>query len=359
MRRTQHWQVIVFVAMAFLLSWGFDLVLTAVSGGTSYPELGMTPWGMLAPACAALVLQLFILRDSPIRFHTLSREVRWIFLSYLLLTVAYGVVTILAAALPGATALLRGIGAVLMTAWTMATLYLGGQSAPQARERAGLNLGHVRYGQRCILGTVAFFLSQAGLNLLFGLGDWQGRQAVLYGLPIPQTWYLPALVALFVGVAVIGTPLSGLAAVFGEEYGWRGYLQGSLNSLGKVRSAILVGLVWGAWHVPVILRGAHTYPPTLLGVLLGIVFFVLWGLIQSYAVLKTGGIWVPAFVHGVVNSVYAFTLNYLVRPRDSVLSFGLGVYGLACLAVLAGAILRDPVWREVPKPEVPSMAVHG
>jgi membrane protease YdiL (CAAX protease family) len=358
MRRTQLWQVIVFVAMTFLLSWGFDLTLTAASGGTSYPELGMTPWGMLAPAFAALVLRLFLFHDSPIRFRTLSTGVRWIFLSYLLLAVAYGVVTILAAALPAAQVALQGIGAVLLTAWTMAILFLGGQSDPQARERAGLNLGNVRYGQRFILGAVAFFLSQAGLNLLFGLGDWQGKKAAIYGLPVPPAWYLPTLVLLFVGVTVIGTPLSGLAAVFGEEYGWRGHLRGALDPLGKVRSALLVGLVWGVWHVPVILRGAHTYPPTWLGVLLGMVFFVLWGLVQSYAVLKTGGIWVPAFMHGVVNSVYAFTLNYVARPRDTVLSFGLGVYGLACLAVLVGAIMRDRVWRGVSEPRVASTAAQ-
>lgn len=355
-KRMQIWRVIVFVAMTFLLSWGFDLILTAIGGDTSYPELGMTPWGMLAPAFTALVLQLYLLPDSPMRSRALSTGVRWILISYLMLTVAYGVVTILAAALPAAQTALRGIGAVLVTAWTMAILFLGGRSDPQMRRRAGLNLGNVRNGQRLILGVVVFLLLQAGLNLLFGLGDWQGTKAAIYGVPVPQAWYLPALVVLFVGVTVIGTPLSGLAAVFGEEYGWRGYLQGSLNPLGKVKSAILVGLVWGVWHVPVILRGAHTYPPTLLGVLLGMVFFVLWGLIQSYAVLKTGGIWVPAFMHGVVNSVYAFTVNYVVRPRDRVLSFGLGVYGLACLAVLTGAIMRDRVWREGPRPKAAATA---
>jgi hypothetical protein len=65
---------------------------------------------------------------------------------------------------------------------------------------------------------------------------------------------------------------------------------------------------------------------------------------------------VPAFMHGVVNSVYAFTVNYVVRPRDRVLSFGLGVYGLACLAVLTGAIMRDRVWREGPRPKAAATA---
>lgn len=85
-------------------------------------------------------------------------------------------------------------------------------------------------------------------------------------------------------------------------------------------------------------------PPTILGVGLGLVFFVLWGFVQSYAVVKARSIWVAAFLHGLVNSVYAFTLEYVVRPEDKVLSFGLGVYGLACLGVVALFVLRDVVW---------------
>lgn len=344
-RRRTAWHTILFVALTFTLSWGFDLLLTVINGG-AYPDLAMTPWGMLAPAFAAIVLQVFAFRDSPISLQVLDAGVRWIFTGYLLLTVIYGAVTVLAVALPAARVALQGAGAVVLTVWTMLVLFTGGQSDREARQRAGLSLGSVRYGQRFVLGVAAFILLQAGLNLLFSLGGLQGKQATIYGLPIPAAWYVPALIVLFIAVSLIGMPLSGLAAVFGEEYGWRGFMQGRLNSLGRVSSALIVGLVWGVWHVPIILRGAHTYPPTWLGLLLGLAFFALWGLVQSYAVLKTGGIWVPVFMHGVVNSVYAFALTYVARPRDRVLSFGLGVYGLLCLAVLVALILRDPVWWE-------------
>jgi hypothetical protein len=50
-------------------------------------------------------------------------------------------------------------------------------------------------------------------------------------------------------------------------------------------------------------------------------------------------------MHGVMNSIYAFVVNYLMRPEDRVFSFGLGIFGLACLALVVLAILRDPVWR--------------
>jgi membrane protease YdiL (CAAX protease family) len=190
---------------------------------------------------------------------------------------------------------------------------------------------------------VAFLLLQPALNLVFGLGTFQGIREQVYGLAVPRALYPVALV-LALALAATGTPLSGLASTFGEEVGWRGILQGAWLRYGKRRAALLVGLVWGLWHVPVIAGGIHTYPPTPLGYALALVFFVLWGVVQSYAVLKTGSIWVAAFLHALVNSVYAFTLTYLVRPADKIGSFGLGLYGLLCLAPIALLLLRDPVW---------------
>ncbi len=49
------------------------------------------------------------------------------------------------------------------------------------------------------------------------------------------------------------------------------------------------------------------------------------------------------FLYGQAG-VDAFTLTYLVRPYDPVLSFGLGVFGLAVLTLIVFWLLRDPVW---------------
>ncbi|MFO7742820.1 MAG: CPBP family intramembrane glutamic endopeptidase [Anaerolineae bacterium] len=245
--------------------------------------------------------------------------------------------------IPGQPTVIQGMGSMLLTLWTLLFLLVMGQSSKEELEEAGLQIGDTDWGLRLPVGVVLFFALQAGLNLLLGLGQFQGPREQVYGVPVPENLYPLGLVAAF-GLAVTGVPLTGLAVVFGEEYGWRGFLQDELTPLGKRRGALLVGLVWGLWHIPVVLSGAHTYPATALGVGLGLVFFVLWGLVQSYAVLKTGGIWVAAFLHGLVNSVYAYGLEYVVRPDDKVFSFGLGVYGLACLALIVGFILRDPIW---------------
>jgi membrane protease YdiL (CAAX protease family) len=58
---------------------------------------------------------------------------------------------------------------------------------------------------------------------------------------------------IFVGVPV------GAALAFGEEFGWRGYLLPKLLPLGEVKAAVIVGLIWGPWHLPVLIVGLN-YP---------------------------------------------------------------------------------------------------
>jgi membrane protease YdiL (CAAX protease family) len=333
-----------FLILVFGLSWSFDLAIALTIGHPAFLELGLAPWSMFVPASVALTLQIFIFRDSPIHIRRCRGRSILIPISFLVLTVLYGPITLLAIAIPSQRSTFGGPGNLLSTLWTLALFTLYGQVGEGGFRRVGLPLGDRGKGFKVAVGAVVFLLAQSALNLVFRLGSFQGIQDQIYGIAIPPALYPVALVLAFI-LAVTGTPLAGLAATFGEEYAWRGVLQSAWLRFGKRRAALLVGLVWGFWHTPVILGGIHTYPPTLLGGLLALIFFVLWGVVQSYAVLKTGSIWVVAILHGLVNSVYAFSLTYLVRPVDKVWSFGLGIYGLLCLTPIVFLILRDPVWQ--------------
>ena len=334
----------VFLLLTFALSWGFHLLIAVTIGHETYLELGVSPLGMFFPAFVALILRLFVFKDSPVHFRRYQEKPRWILYGFLLLTVVYGTVTLTGVLLvQGRPAVFQGVGNLLTTLWTLLVIFVAGQSSKEEFEQAGLQMGDTGQGVKLVLGVVVFFALQAGLNLLLGLGRFQGQAERVYGIAVPEGTYPLALIVAF-GLAVTGVPLSGLAVAFGEEYGWRGFLQDELVKLGKRRGVLLVGLIWGLWHFPIILSGVHTYPSTSLGLGLGLVFFVLWGFVQSYAALKAKSIWAAAFLHGVVNSVYAFMLGYVVRPDDKVISFGLGVYGLACLAVVVLFVLRDSIW---------------
>ncbi len=90
---------------------------------------------------------------------------------------------------------------------------------------------------------------------------------------VAETPLHPFLLVL-VGGMLAGASVNAVAG-FGEELGWRGFLQREWASLGFWKSSWLVGLVWGLWHIPFLLHG-HNYPGhTYSGVLLMTVWTVL------------------------------------------------------------------------------------
>jgi membrane protease YdiL (CAAX protease family) len=58
---------------------------------------------------------------------------------------------------------------------------------------------------------------------------------------------------------VMGYPVAVLL-ILGEEIGWRGYLQEKMMaSFGPFKGILLLGLVWGIWHMPIALQG-YNFP---------------------------------------------------------------------------------------------------
>jgi CAAX protease family protein len=117
------------------------------------------------------------------------------------------------------------------------------------------------------------FISKEGLRRALGpLPSLKiGLAAVL--LPLALVLILIAIVAMInIGEPTPGKPMGSLLAIltfvgipigtllaFGEEFGWRGYLLPKLLPLGEVKAALIVGLIWGPWHLPVLIVGLN-YP---------------------------------------------------------------------------------------------------
>ena len=94
-------------------------------------------------------------------------------------------------------------------------------------------------------------------------------------------------------------------AFFGEEYGWRYYLQPVMqNKFGKRAGVLLLGLVWAVWHINIDFM-YYTKDTPVQMFMAQIVTCVSIGVFFGYAYMKTGNIWVPVIMHFLNNNLIA------------------------------------------------------
>lgn len=115
---------------------------------------------------------------------------------------------------------------------------------------------------------------------------------------VPPIGLFPMVLTTMIQAVMITTPV-----VWGEEFGWRSYLQIRLFAKRPLLAAIATGLIWGVWHYPVILMGYQRYENPWLGLLLFPVFTTLLSIILGWLQLKTGSVWAASLAHGATNSV--------------------------------------------------------
>lgn len=340
--RGPNWkQVGLFLGVTFALTYLLDLILYLTVGYSQ--QVGtvlLLQLQMLLPAAVAIALQVLVFRDSPI-YRTQERP-RWFFLFFLAFTALYilltvGVLLISNVAVQSALSLL-GTGVSVLGLMVVVVLRLA--AGKDEFQRAGLKGSKV--GSYLIFGliAVAVYGAMTALNALLGLGQTVDLEALMPQAGIPEGSIPPGLFLLLTAFQnIIVAPILGLLIAFGEEYGWRGYLQGELIRMGKIKGIALVGLIWGLWHAPVIMMG-HNFPGypgwgvvAMTLYCIGLAFFL------GYAVLKTGSVWLAAFLHALNNSVASFLMVLVYTPADMMFSFGVGIYSLAVWALVIAALL--------------------
>lgn len=341
-----------FLGTTFGLTYLLDLLLK-LSGGLAIPSAaGFLQLQMMLPAFVAIILGMFVFKDSA--FHVRRPmagggrdRARGFFYLYMTLTLAFAILVAASTLTRGHERLIGGMKQVILVAEVLGLLLfrvLGGRdSFARANLRGARLRDWVIYG-----GSIVIFLGvQAALNALFHLGETiDVRRLMPHGLPLPAPLFL---VVAGVQTIVLGS-LIGLPVAFGEEYGWRGFLQGHLVRLGKKRGVLIVGLIWGAWHYPMIWMGFNYPGYPVAGTLMMTLFTVLLAYVFGYALLKTGSIWLVAFMHAIVDQTTAYIVTMVEKPDNPLLSFGIGLYGLAMLAVIVLLLLRDPIWKDAPAP---------
>jgi len=331
-----------FLGLTFGLTYLIDLGIYLRGGLTSpgwYIAIMLT--GML-PAFSAILLGLFFLPGSPIYYRRPAGRGRWFYYYFLLyiLIIAIGVISIWLVRSDETIKLVSIVTQLVMVVGLPLLIVLRFAAGREGMARVWLSGGSWRYWLLFGLAYVAFYALQPVLNALFGLGP---SEMVLS--PAPQG-FNPVLYTILkaAGTTLLASTLS-FVALFGEEYGWRGYLQSELFKLGRIRGALLLGVIWGAYHWPVILMGWNYPGYPLLGLVLMVLYCTTEGIVLSYAVLKSGSVLLATFLHAVGNVIMSPIVRMGFMPYDRAFTFFNGIYGIATLAVIAFFILRDPIWR--------------
>ncbi len=183
----------------------------------------------------------------------------------------------------------------------------------------------------------------AGFRPDFSLASFTGQ----FGMPAPAR---PGFVVMVILLATcLVTPIINSIPAFGEELGWRGYLLPKLLPLGERKALTIHGVIWGLWHVPlVLLAGFGSYSNPWLGSVLFVLMATSLGIYIGRLRLQTGSTLLASFAHGMFNA-QAYGLWPIVFASFNHLIGGMGgVIGVVVLAVLAWVSLRPTVAQPAP-----------
>jgi len=288
-------KIMLFIALTFLVNWLMAILFFAFGGRWGSPySLVMAASYMFVPMLIAIIVQKFVFKEPLKKPLGISFKLnRWFLIAWLLPPV-------IAFACLGISLLLPGI-----------------EYSPDMQ------------------GLIDRFESLLTAEQL------QRVQNQVDAYAVHPIW-MGLLLGLVAGITI------NAVAGFGEELGWRGFLQNEFAYMGFWRSSVTIGVIWGIWHTPLILQG-HNYPQhPVIGVFMMTILCVLLASIFSYVRLKAKSVIAAAIIHGSFNATYGLAIVVVKGGNDLIV----GVTGSAGFIVLMfvniGFFLYDRVFAKEP-----------
>ncbi len=165
-----------------------------------------------------------------------------------------------------------------------------------------------------------------------------GAGAVIAVSTLHQNWTAGPSIPAVVEALTVGMLLA-LVGASAEEVGWRGHMFDSLKPIGAGRAAVLIGLVWGAWHFPAItLYGYNYHDSSMWGVAAMTAFTVPFSVILCWARMRGASILPAIVIHGSFNAMVGI-VAVGVTAIDPLLVAPLGVAGILPMGAFAGWLL--------------------
>jgi membrane protease YdiL (CAAX protease family) len=131
------------------------------------------------------------------------------------------------------------------------------------------------------------------------------------------------LLIFFIGGLTVFNILPGLITGFGEEFGHRGFMFPALYRINPWAGILIGGLIWYAWHWPVMLivpqsADVPLWESGLNFIVLGIGSLCAFTYL-AYVYVKSRSVWVAAFAHIVMNNSAA-AFSYFATIQSQLLA---------------------------------------
>ena len=187
-----------------------------------------------------------------------------------------------------------------------------------------------------LLPTVVLFFMLFTGNLLISSFTDNTADSFLALFASPMFWL--SLLSLFVSFFLV------FSAFFGEEYGWRYFLQPILQEhFGMRKGVLILGVFWGLWHLP--LNLFYYAPDTRLqSIAAQLITCIALSVFFAFAYMKTDNIWIPVILHFMNNNIAGLisggTVSGAVIEWKAVL-IHLIFYSIFFLPFLASKVFRE------------------
>lgn len=277
-------QLLIFALVAFGVPYLMGIAMGA--GFYAGSDVSVFPNAQMFYPAAGVMLALLVTKKED---NMLPRKFFVCFLALTVLMLACSLASVLAPAPPWAL-----ISNLVMMGGTLAAWVCYFADGKARRAVYGLRLTKTGGTNSFVILLLFIVLYFARIFLLSGM-MMLADPAMAQAGAVPEGW--SPMLAL---ANLLAMPLSfvlAFTAFFGEEYGWRGFLQPLLQKQFGPRGGILVlGAVWGLWHLPI---NIFYYSPDTwaLSVLNQVFLCICYSVFFGFAYAKAKSIWAPVMIH--------------------------------------------------------------
>ena len=155
------------------------------------------------------------------------------------------------------------------------------------------------------------------------------------------------IMTFLINLAVASTIVTiySVRTAAGEEIGWRGYMLTRLIDAGVPKPILASGLIWGLWHVPLILGGVYLVgPPPIVAALLWMVTATAFSFVFARLRLETGSVWPAITLHSAWNAIIQSAFDPASKGAGVELWIGESGILVALTMIVAAVVFSYGQW---------------